>query len=378
MQYRKFGKDAFEVSALGYGMMRLPILDGDESKIDEVEAIKLVRYAIDNGVNYIDTAYPYHMGNSEIVTGKALKDGYRERVKLATKLPVWFVNTYEDFDRLLNEQLTKLQTDSIDYYLLHALNQKTWDKIVELNVVKFIEGALRDGRIKHIGFSFHDSLPIFKEIVDFYPWDFCQIQYNFMDEEYQAGTEGLNYAADRGLGIIIMEPLRGGKLVKNPPEEILKLWASNDIQRTPAEWALSWIWNNPKVSVILSGMGKSFETEENIKTATQALPNCLTQKELELVDIVKEKYKSFTKIGCTACGYCMPCPSGVAIPNNFSLYNEAFMYNSVEPSKFAYHRFVPESARANKCVECGQCEEACPQNLPIITHLKSVHDLLTK
>jgi predicted aldo/keto reductase-like oxidoreductase len=378
MQYRQFGKCDFKVSALGFGCMRLPIIDGDEGKINEPEAIKLIRHAIDNGVNYIDTAYPYHKGMSEIATGKALLDGYRDKVKLATKLPSWLINSYEDFDKYLNEQLDKLQTDHIDCYLLHSLSKRTWDKIRDLGVMKFVKGALEDGRIKQIGFSFHDKLETFKEIVDYYDWDFCQIQYNFMDENYQAGTEGLKYAVAKGMAVIVMEPLRGGKLVKNPPSEVLDLWNTADIKRTPPAWALKWIWNNPEVSTILSGMGKMNEVVENIEIAEDSYPNSLTAKELELVNLVKEKYRSFTKIGCTACSYCMPCPEGVNIPQNFGLYNEAFMYNTVEPSKMAYERFMTEKSRASACKECGLCEDACPQNLPIKAHLKEVHSLLTK
>ena len=378
MLYRKFGKCDFQVSTLGYGCMRLPIIDGDEGKINVKESIRLIRSAIDQGVNYIDTAYPYHKGMSEILVSKALKDGYREKVKLATKLPSWLVNTYEDFDRLLNEQLKKLETDHIDCYLLHSLGKFSWNKIKDLGVIKFVEAALKDGRIKHIGFSFHDELPLFKEIIDAYPWDFCQIQYNFMDENYQAGTEGLEYAAAKGMAIIVMEPLRGGKLTKNPPDEVKAIWNLAEVKRTPAAWALKWIYNNPRITTVLSGMGKMEEVLENIEIAGTSLPNTLTQKEINLIDMVKEKYKTFTKIGCTSCGYCMPCPSGVAIPNNFNLYNEAFIYNNVEPSKFSYDRFMTDQSRASGCIDCGQCEGLCPQNLPIRVHLKEVHNLLKK
>lgn len=376
MQYRKFGKCDFEVSALGYGCMRFPILDGDESKINEEEAIKLVRYAIDNGVNYIDTAYPYHRKMSEPVVGKILKDGYREKVKLATKLPSWLIETYEDFDKYLNEQLERLQTDHIDCYLLHSLGKKSWTKIRDLGVIKFIEKALGDGRIKYIGFSFHDDLELFKEIVDFYDWDFCQIQYNFMDENYQAGTIGLEYAAAKGMAVIVMEPLRGGKLAKNPPEEIKDLWNTADVKRSPVDWALRWVWNHPGVTTVLSGMGKMDEVVENIKIAQDSYRNSLTEKETVLIDLVKEKYKSFSKVGCTACGYCMPCPAGVSIPDNFELYNDAFMYNSIPGSKMSYNKFMSEKARASACIECGACETQCPQSLPIRQYLKEVHNLL--
>lgn len=376
MQYRKFGKCNIDVSALGFGCMRLPFLDGDDSKINEEEATKLIRYAIDNGVNYIDTAYPYHKGNSELLVGKALKDGYREKVMLATKSPVWLVKSYEDFHKYLDEQLEKLQTDHIDMYLLHALGKDRWEKLKELNVFKFIEEALSSGKIKHIGFSFHDELPVFKEIVDSYDWDFCQIQYNYMDTEYQAGEEGLKYAAAKGMAVIVMEPLKGGKLAKNPPKEVVELWNTAENKRTPADWALSWIWNRPEVSLLLSGMGELDQVEENIRIASKAEINSLAKEELDLVSKVNEKYNQLIKVNCTACNYCMPCPFGVNIPRNFSLLNESSMYEDLKGYSFAYNNFMAEKERANICAECGVCETKCPQNLPIRQHLKEVHAAL--
>lgn len=376
MQYRKFGKCDFEVSALGFGCMRLPFLDGDEGKINEEEAIKLIRHAIDNGVNYIDTAYPYHKGNSEIVVGKALKDGYREKVKLATKSPVWLVKKYEDFDKYLNEQLEKLQTDHIDMYLLHALSKERWDKLKELNVFKFLENAIKEGKIRHAGFSFHDELPVFKEIVDSYDWDFCQIQYNYLDTNYQAGDEGLKYAAEKGLAVVIMEPLKGGKLAKNPPEEVAVLWGKSPVKRTPAEFALRWIWNHKEVTLLLSGMGAMDQVTENIKIADSALVNSLSEEELRLIGQVKSKYNELIKVDCTGCNYCMPCPFGVNIPRNFAIYNESSMYNDLEGSSTAYNKFMPDKERADICKECGACETKCPQHLPIRQHLKEVHAAL--
>lgn len=375
MQYRKFGRCNFEVSALGYGCMRLPILNDDSGQIDETEAIRLIRHAIDNGVNYIDTAYPYHKRNSELLVGKALKDGYRERTYLATKLPVWLTNTYEDFGKYLNEQLEKLQTEYIDFYLLHSLNKDTWKKIKELKVLDFLDEALKDGRIKYAGFSFHDDIDTFKEIVDSYDWTFCQIQYNYMDENYQAGTEGLKYAAAKGLAVVVMEPLRGGTLAQTPPDEIKSIFDSAAVKRTPAEWGLGWIWNHPEVSIVLSGMTTMEQLIQNLESADRFSPGSLTDKEKEIIEGVKTKYNELTRVKCTGCEYCLPCPSGVEIPYNFSLYNEASIYNDAEKYIKKYNG-IPEKTRASNCVECGQCEEACPQHLTIREYLKEVHKTL--
>ncbi|MDQ7094501.1 aldo/keto reductase [Desulfosporosinus sp. PR] len=372
MHYRKFGRLDFQTSILGFGCMRLPILDGDPSKINEPEAISLIRQAIDNGVNYLDTAFPYHQGQSEILVGKALQDGYRAKVKLATKLPVSRCQSFADFDRFLDEQLAKLQTDHIDFYLLHGLSKATWDRVKSLNYERFLEKALADGRINYAGFSFHDKYPVFQEIVDAYPWTFCQIQYNYMDTEFQAGTKGLRYAAEKGLAVVIMEPLKGGKLVKNPPPSILKLWDKAAVKRSPAEWALRWVWNHPEVSLLLSGMGTKEQVAENLRLANVAEPNTLTEQELALIDEVKKQYLSLNKVDCTACGYCQPCPSGVNIPGNFALYNDAHIYDDFGSSRFAYNTFFTPESKASACSECGACEEACPQQLPIREHLKEI------
>ncbi len=376
MQYRKFGKHDFKVSALGFGCMRLPFLDEDDSKINEEEAIKLIRYAIDNGVNYVDTAYPYHKGNSELLVGKALKNGYREKVRLATKCPVWLVKKYEDFNKYLDEQLEKLQTDHIDMYLLHALSKERWEDLKNLNVFKFLEEAVQSGKVKYVGFSFHDELPVFKEIVNSYNWDFCQIQYNYMDTDYQAGEEGLKLAASKGMAVIVMEPLKGGKLAKNPPQEVQALWNTAEVKRSAADWALRWIWNHEEVTLLLSGMGAFDQVVENIKIADNSIANSLNKEELELFDKVKDKYNELIKVNCTACNYCMPCPFGVNIPRNFALLNESSMYNDINGYSHAYNNFMAENDRANHCKECGVCETKCPQNLPIRQHLKEVHAAL--
>jgi predicted aldo/keto reductase-like oxidoreductase len=371
MQYRFFGSTNEKISLLGFGCMRFQTIDNKDNQIDEELAIKQLRYAIDNGVNYIDTAYPYHGGESEKLVGKALKDGYREKVKLATKLPSWLIKSREDMDRILDEQLEKLQTDQIDFYLLHTLNKKFWKNLTDNNVFDFLEKAVKDGKIKYVGFSFHDELSLFKEIVDAYDWDFCQIQYNYLDEEYQAGKEGLKYARDRGLGIVIMEPLRGGSLTKNIPEDVRKIWDKADKKRTPAEWALKFVFNHPEVDVVLSGMNEVEHIKENMRVATVTTPKSLTKKEAQLINEVKELYKSKIKVNCTSCRYCVPCPKKIAIPECFSLYNEAFMFNKVF-AKNKYHRYVDEENRASNCIECGICEEKCPQHIDIRKKLKEV------
>ncbi len=381
MFYRKIPKTGDELSVLGFGCMRLPIKE--DGTIDEKRATQQVRYAIDHGVNYVDTAWPYHMGQSEPFLGRALADGYREKVKLATKLPSWLVNRREDMDSFLNAQLEKLQTDHIDYYLVHGLAGELWDKMEALDVIDFLDKAKSDGRIINAGFSFHGSVDDFKRIVDAYPWIFCQIQYNFMDEQNQAGTEGLKYAASKDLGIIVMEPLLGGNLANRVPPEIEEIWNEATVKRTPAEWALRWVWNHPEVTVVLSGMNEETQVEENLKIADEAYPNSLTEAELQLVKKVEQKYRQLVKIGCTGCQYCMPCPSGVNIPECFDIYNNLHMFGNVDGAKFMYairmsgaFTDTEPGGFASLCVECGQCMEKCPQSMKIPDLLKAVAEEL--
>ncbi|WP_041081661.1 aldo/keto reductase [Thermotoga profunda] len=377
MQYRDFGKTGIKTSLLGFGAMRLPILNSDESQIDEEKAIEMIRYSIDHGVNYVDTAYPYHRGNSEKVVGKALEDGYRERVFLATKSPVWQVEKYEDFDRFLDEQLKKLQTDHVDMYLMHALNKERWQKIKDLRFFEFFEMAKKQGKIRFAGFSFHDKYPIFKEIVDGYDWDFCQIQLNYMDINYQAGLNGLKYASSKKLPIVIMEPLKGGKLAKLPnrAKEILK---RNGKNWSAVEWSLRWLGNFPQISVILSGMSTIEQVKENIQIMNQVTPNNLTHDDLELIEETRKTLESFAVINCTECGYCMPCPNGVNIPGNFRLYNETIMFEDIEGGMGTYRWFESQKMSASFCIECNECLSKCPQKLEIPSLLKKVHNEFVK
>jgi len=376
VKFRRFGRLDWKVSVLGFGAMRLPIIGSDKSKIDEAEAIKMIRYAIDHGVNYVDSAYTYHEGNSEVLVGKALKDGYRQKVKVATKMPTWLVKSQSDMTKFLNEQLMKLQTDHIDFYLLHGLRQDRWSKMKELNVFEWAEKTADEGKIRHLSFSFHDNYDLFEEIIDTYnKWAFCQIQYNYIDEDIQAGTRGLKYAASKGLGVVIMEPIAGGMLAFKPSKDIQDIWDSAKIKRTPAEWALQWVWNHPVVSVALSGMSSMGQVKENIRSANKSGPKKMTKDDLGLVSKVKKKYLEYGFIGCKDCKYCMPCPQNVEIPKILALCNEhGRTRGNIDASKEVKNRYeetISPSSRAGICIKCGQCEDKCPQQLPI-------RDLLAK
>lgn len=378
MKYRPFGQTGTETSLLGFGCMRLPLLGDDAGHIDERLAIQMIRHAIDNGVNYIDTAYPYHKGTSEALTGRALKDGYRSKAFLATKLPVWLVESVNDTEKYLDEQLKRLDTDYIDFYLVHSLSSDSWEKTKKHDVLPALEKARSQGKIGHIGFSFHDRLGLFKEIVDYYPWAFTQIQLNYMDEDYQAGVAGMKYAHAKGLGIVVMEPLRGGKLVRNIPEDIMAVWHGAPTQRTPADWALRWVFDHPEVSVVLSGMTTMDQVEENIRVSAEAEANSLTSSEFELVAKVRDMYLQKTKVLCTDCGYCLPCPEGVAIPSVFGLYNDAAAYSTSAVSRRFYGGLVERGADASRCVACGACLPKCPQAIEIIDQLAEAHRFLTE
>lgn len=382
MKLIPFGNTGLEVSPLGFGCMRFPVLDRDNSRIDEEKAMEMVHYTIDHGVNYFDTAYPYHGfdfskgGASEPFLAKALQNGYREKVYIATKLPCWLVETREDMDRFLKEQLERLDTEYIDFYLLHALDRISWKKLLDLGVLEFLNSALDSGKIRFAGFSYHDEIDLFKEVVDAYEWSFCQIQYNYMDEEYQAGTEGLKYAAGKGLAVVAMEPLRGGTLVKGLPPAAREILEEAAPGRSVIDWAFQWLWKHPEVTLVLSGMSHLDHVKENIQLANELSQKEWTEKDDLALQSAIVTIRGLKRVDCTACNYCMPCPEGVNIPRNFALYNDYHMLQD-PAAKLRYQRLLSDTAKASNCIECGLCEPQCPQSIPIRAELKHVDDLLS-
>lgn len=350
--------------------MRLPIIGGDRTNIDESRAIRMMRHAFDQGVNYVDSAYPYHGGNSEVIVGKALQDGYRDKVNVATKMPVRILESKRDLDTIFTQQLSKLQTNHIDFYLFHGLNHDRWQKIQDLGAIDWAEAKIADGQIEYLGFSFHDDFPTFQTIIDEYSgWSFCQIHYNYIDTHYQAGEQGLKYAASKGLGVVIMEPLQGGNLTIAPPSEIQKLWDQAPIQRSLAEWGLLWLWNQPEVSLVLSGMSTMTQVVENLESANRSGVGCLTESELQLFSQIRAKHQQYGFIGCTGCQYCLPCPQNVAIPEILSAYNHIYRGRGdsahEETAIAAYHHHVSENQTPSNCIQCNACLQKCPQELPI-------------
>jgi len=383
----------WEVSALGFGAMRLPM--NQQMRVDEEEAIKMIRYAIDNGVNYVDTAYPYHNGESEVIVGKALKDGYREKVHLTTKSPLWMIKKAEDFDTYLNEQIERLQTKP-DIYLFHGLNRDRLEKIKKLNLIEKIEEAKKNGLIKHIGFSFHDNFDVFKEIIDYYKWDCCQMQYNYLDIEFQAGTKGVEYAGSKGIALIIMEPIRGGKLaipdrVLSRKPEIKEVLDKSQKKRTMPDWALQFVWNHPEVSVVLSGMSTMQQVVENVESANNSGISSLTKEELQTLSELREAYSKYIIVPCTSCRYCLPCPNGVSIPGVLRLINDlyywgdrgkprlVFFYNRMAKTEIDLEKRKAEGEEAEGaatlCLQCGECLEKCPQQIDIPSYMEKANAL---
>ncbi|MBQ4642263.1 MAG: aldo/keto reductase [Oscillospiraceae bacterium] len=365
MDYRKFGRTDLSPSVLGFGMMRLKT--NEDGTIDENWAIKTLRYAIDHGLSYVDTAYAYP--DSERVTGLCLQDGYREKVTLATKLPVVKLTCEEDFETILDEQLRRLQTDHIDVYLLHALNLSRWEEYVKkYNILAHAEKARAKGKIRYLGFSFHDSLDAFKTILNGYDkWDFCQIQLNYMDTHYQAGLEGLQLAHENGLAVVIMEPLRGGTLA-NVPEQVAKMLPKN-----PVESALDFLWNMKEVNVVLSGMNEMQQVEQNLSYAENARPGMLTESENQAILAAGDAMRAVLSVPCTGCNYCSTCPNEIAIPDIFKINNQRQLDGNYSAAKAKYQELGKKNAQA--CVSCGLCEEQCPQQIPVYHKLAEIHKM---
>jgi predicted aldo/keto reductase-like oxidoreductase len=373
MNYRKNINNGDMLSILGFGCMRFPTKSGG---IDEPRAIAMIHNALQNGVNYFDTAYVYHGGKSESLLGKALAGSDRTQVKIATKLPPFMVGKLDQAKKIFESQLSRLQTDYIDYYLLHMLTDKPmFERLKSLGVIEWLEELKGKGTVRNIGFSFHGTKTDFEEIINAYSWDFCQIQYNYMDENNQAGKSGLLLAASLGIPVIVMEPLRGGKLVTHLPEQVQKAFESCSEKRSPAEWALRWVWNHPQVNVVLSGMSDEAQVADNIRIADDAKANSFSEEELQVFDNVKAVLLEKTKIPCTACGYCMPCPQGVDIPACFSYYNDKYLMED-KSVRFKYMQnmgaMAVKQSNASQCKSCGKCESHCPQKIAISDQLKVV------
>ncbi|MHA1729624.1 MAG: aldo/keto reductase [Promethearchaeota archaeon] len=403
MKYRKMGKKIdWDVSALGFGAMRLPTLeveiDGEKKNvIDEKQSIAMIRYAIDHGVNYVDTAWMYMDNKSEELVGRALQDGYREKVHLVSKSPIGqgFVQKEEDFDKILNTQLERLQTEYLDIYLLHGLSKASFNKVKELNIMKKMEQAKSEGKIKYMGFSFHDSFKTFKKIIDYYDWDVCQLQYNYLDVDFQAGTQGVKYASEKGISVIVMEPLRGGKLyldeksLESSAPQVKKILDESNVKRSLPDWALQFVWNHPEVSVVLSGMSTMQQVVENVKSAENSAINSLTDAELQTIETLKSAFAQHIFIvSCTNCHYCLPCPQGVNIPGMFNILNQFNQYGENTRAGFtSYYNSLPKTQEeveksgrenigsASVCIKCGECLEKCPQQIEIPDELERVKQI---
>ena len=374
MQYRLIEKTGDELSPIGFGAMRLPLKNG---KVNRELAKKQIYHAIDSGINFIDTAYLY--GDSETFLGEVLQGEYKDKVKLCTKLPSINVRKYEDMENILDEQLKRLQRDSIDYYLIHAVDLKTINRLLKKDLLKFISKAKADGKIKHVGFSYHGPKEEFEIVLDGYDWDVVMIQYNYFDENIQASIEGIEHAASRGMGIFVMEPLKGGILAGKMPHEAEEIFRNANPDKSNAQWALEWVLNNRNITSVLSGMNSIEQIDENIAIAEKTTPMSLSLEEMETIEYVKRVLRNSLKINCSTCGYCMPCPRGVNIPECMKIYNEKYLFEHkglFNQSRIDYFQYVGgimgNEGNAGKCNGCGKCLRKCPQKLNIIEELKKV------
>ena len=383
MQYITLGKEKDKISRLGFGCMRFPTIGGDKMKINEEKATKLLNYAYDNGINYYDTAYPYHSngfdgkGKSEAFLGRFIKDK-RDSVYIATKMPSWTITIENDLNRIFDDQLKTLQVDYIDYYMLHSLTSSYYKNLKSLNVFDFLERKVAEGNIRNIGFSFHDTNLVFTDIINDYDWDFCQIQYNFLDTNYQAGTKGLDLAYEKNIDVIVMEPLRGGKLLALN-DDAKNLFKGLNKDRTIADWAFSWLYTNKKIALVLSGMTAMDNVVENINIVNASENNPLSDYDYDVIGKVSKIIQNSTRIDCTACGYCLPCPYGVEIPSCFSCYNNYHLFGDNEGAKKSavvqYSLRLKEESYASNCTDCKLCESHCPQNIEISAELKKIVEI---
>ncbi len=373
MKYRAFpGTDITSSSVLGLGCMRLPT---EGNSVDRPAAIRLIRSAIEGGVNYIDTAYPYHHGQSEEVVGEALSDGWRKKVTLVTKLPMWKIEKPEDMENTLNEQLKKLRVDHVDFYLLHALDIDRYRKAREMGVREFLDRMLKEGKIRYPAFSFHDDAAAFAEIAQDYDWKMAQVQMNLLDEFNQATYAGVQkYCAQRGIGVVVMEPLRGGALARKAPAEVQAIYDAAGEKRSAVEWAFRWVYDKPEFVTILSGMSNLDQLRDNLRIFDQAEAGCLSEADRALLASVREAYERRVRVGCTGCEYCQPCPSGVRIPAIFQGLDNACMFGEAADFAPRYARLMEQKADAGQCVACGACEAQCPQHFPIRDLLAGIHE----
>ena len=370
MKYRTMGKLGIQASAFGLGCMRFNGEASGDSVINEEKAISLIRRAIDGGVTYLDTAYVYLGKTSEIVLGKALRDGYREKVTIATKMPMEYVHNREEMQALLDGELKKLQTDHVDFYLMHGINKEKWEYFKSIGAPEFFDDMKREGKIRYKCFSFHGPYEDFEYILNDWDWDMVQIQYNFMDVDNQAGTKGLELAGRKGIPVVIMEGLLGGRLAK-APANVQKLYDEFPVKRSPVEWAFRWLCNHPEVSVVLSGCNEAEQIDDNLRIFDTVDSGIMSGDELKLIENVRAAYISRTKIGCTGCRYCMPCPNGVNIPGIFSVWNKTSLYDTDPAHDWDLRQIREKDQGADRCVGCGACEAACPQHLNIIESLQT-------